>query len=48
MAISTRKEQCAAETEFQKDFYHRKMTDLVNRYRELYGYEYRVPDCRDL
>ena len=46
--FSTRKEQCAAETEFQKDFYHRKMTDLTNRYREAYGYEYRVPECRDL
>lgn len=46
--FETRKQQCAASTTFQKDFYQRKMTDLRNRYRETYGYEYQIADCRDL
>ena len=43
-----RKSQCAAETQFQKDFYHDKMLELRQEYIDLFGTEYDAPDCREI
>ena len=43
-----RKEQCDAETQFQKDFYHAKMEELRRQYLALFGVRYAEPDCREI
>ena len=44
----TRKSQCAAETQFQKDYYHSEMERLRDQYQRLFGYPYQQPACREI